>query len=103
FLHAGRGVVLDLTGDEDLRAAAAPWADRIDVVTSTTRPDGALVGVEAALVRPDGYIAWIGSGGSGAAGLRDALTRWLGRPGRDQQGEDQQGEDQQTKTPAAAG
>ena len=92
FLHAGRGLVLDLGGDDTLRAAAEPWAVRIDVVTTTSRPQGALADVDAALVRPDGYIGWIGSGGSGTAGLLDALTRWFGQPH----------ERHQAGTPAAA-
>jgi len=78
FLHAGRGVVLDLADDEDVRAAAAGWADRVRVVTTTSRPERALEDVEAALVRPDGYIAWIGTRGSGVCGLTEALTRWFG-------------------------
>ncbi|MFJ9606581.1 FAD-dependent monooxygenase [Kitasatospora sp. NPDC101176] len=80
LLHDGRGVVLDLRGDEALAAAAAPWTDRVPVVTTAARPEGALADVEALLVRPDGYIAWIGSGGSGAAGLTDALGRFFGAP-----------------------
>ena len=93
FLHAGRGIVLDLCDDDRLRAAAAPWTDRVDVVTTASRPAGPLADVEAALVRPDGYIAWIGSGGSGAAGLPGALIRWFGQPH----------ESHQVVTPAAAG
>ena len=81
LLHAGRGVVLDLAGDDAVRAAAAPWADRVDVFTAAGRPAGALDEVDAALVRPDGHIAWIGSGGSGANGLPDALARWFGPSG----------------------
>jgi bifunctional hydroxylase/dehydrase len=93
LLHAGRGVVLDLCGDDELRATAAPWADRIDVVTTAPRPDGALADVAAALVRPDGYIAWIGPGAPGAPDLLDALTRWFGQPH----------DGHQAVTPAAAG
>ncbi|TDE34873.1 FAD-dependent monooxygenase [Actinomadura sp. 6K520] len=80
LLHAGRGILLDLRGDAEVRAAAEPWADRIDVVTTASRPAGALAEVEAALVRPDGHLAWIGSRGSRASGLPDALARWFGRP-----------------------
>ncbi|TNY36146.1 FAD-dependent monooxygenase [Thermomonospora catenispora] len=81
LLHGGRAFVLDLRGDADLRAAAEPWRDRVDLVTATTHPGGPLADADAVLVRPDGYIAWIGSGGSEAAGLTDALARWFGEPG----------------------
>lgn len=74
LLHAGRGVVLDLADDEKVRAAAAPWTDRVNVVTAA----GPLDGVGAALVRPDGYVAWVSTGG--ADGLADALARWFGAP-----------------------
>jgi len=30
------------------------------------------------LVRPDGYVAWVGDGTD--VGLEDALTRWFGPP-----------------------
>jgi len=31
------------------------------------------------LVRPDGYVAWVG-GQSGEQGLADALSTWFGPP-----------------------
>jgi len=37
---------------------------------------GAVEAPGAALVRPDGHVAWVGDGA--AAGLEDALTRWFG-------------------------
>ena len=76
LLHAARGVVLDLAGNEELCAAAAPWGDRVDVVTASGRIDDAA----AVLVRPDGYVAWVGIPGSGADGLPAALARWFGQP-----------------------
>jgi bifunctional hydroxylase/dehydrase len=80
-LHGAHGVLFDLAGNAGLRAAAAPWAQRVDVVTATAHTAGAgtaLDGAGAVLVRPDGYVAWVGSGSAGADGLPDALTRWFG-------------------------
>ena len=37
---------------------------------------GAVTGPSAVLIRPDGYVAWVGAGTD--AGLRDALTTWFG-------------------------
>lgn len=80
FLHSGRSVLLDLAGDAELRAVAAPWKDRVDVVTVTARPAGVLAEVNAALVRPDGYVAWLGAKAADSSGLSEALIRWCGRP-----------------------
>ncbi|MFG3323445.1 FAD-dependent monooxygenase [Streptomyces sp. NPDC048171] len=82
FLEPGRGLLLDLTGSQELRAAGRGWSDRVDTVTVQDAEDG--YGLGAVLVRPDGYIAWVGAGGEGpAAGatgmpLTDALARWFG-------------------------
>ena len=62
----------------------APWAGRVPSIDA--RYDGAwelpVIGeVEApgaVLVRPDGYVAWVGTGTSD--GLADALTKWFGPP-----------------------
>ena len=39
LLRRGRGVLLDLADNAVLRRRAAPWADRIDVVTATAADD----------------------------------------------------------------
>ncbi|GAA4224528.1 FAD-dependent monooxygenase [Actinomadura meridiana] len=80
-LHAGRGVVLDLAGDDAVGAAATPWSDRVDVVSAAIHPVGAgdpLAAADAVLVRPDGHAAWVAAAGSGPDGLTDALARWFG-------------------------
>ena len=84
LLHAARPVLLDLGTPGGLAASA--WADRVDVVTAAY--DGAwdLPGVgtvaapTAVLIRPDGYVAWVGE--HTADGLDAALRRWCGRPSR---------------------
>ncbi len=77
LLHTGRPVLLDMFDDAALREAAAPWADRVDIVTAR-RPEA---GAPAAnlLVRPDGYITWASPAGS-VEGLTGALAQWFGEP-----------------------
>jgi 2-polyprenyl-6-methoxyphenol hydroxylase-like FAD-dependent oxidoreductase len=74
YFRDGRAVLLDV--DSGAAAVAAPWSDRVRVVTArpVAFPDQPM----AALVRPDGYIAWAALGE--AEGLRAALTTWLGPP-----------------------
>jgi len=82
LLHDARPLLLNLSqpGAFDI----GPWADRVRLVDA--RYDrawelpvlGAVEAPAAVLVRPDGYVAWVGDEGS--AGLTDALTRWFGPP-----------------------
>ncbi|TDC69113.1 FAD-dependent monooxygenase [Streptomyces hainanensis] len=81
-LHGGRGVLFDIADDAELRAVAAGFAGRVDVVTAAvddTLAEGALKGTEALLVRPDGHVVWAAPGGQD--GLAEALGRWFGTPG----------------------
>jgi 2-polyprenyl-6-methoxyphenol hydroxylase-like FAD-dependent oxidoreductase len=80
LLHAARPVLLDLgePGVLDI----APWADRVRHVAARFTGAwelpvlGAVAAPAAVLIRPDGYVAWVGTGS--AAGLRDAVTTWFG-------------------------
>ncbi len=90
LVRPARGVLLDLSGsssgsgqkaDVALAGAAAPWTDRVSVVTGrpmTERPPAA-----AMLIRPDGYVAWAAGPDAAdlAAGLPEALRTWFGAPG----------------------
>jgi 2-polyprenyl-6-methoxyphenol hydroxylase-like FAD-dependent oxidoreductase len=71
LLRAGRGVLLDF-GVVD-----HPPLSRIDVVRAEPM-DEAPVG--AALIRPDGHVAWLmtGDGREEPGPLADALSRWFG-------------------------
>lgn len=75
-LRTGRPLLLDLAGRGRTTAAAAGWADRVDVLAATT-PDPP---ADAVLVRPDGHVAWAGDD---PAELAKALRRWFGaEPGQ---------------------
>jgi hypothetical protein len=66
-LRSGRGLVLDRTE----RLTAGGWSDRVDVIADPT----AALDVPALLLRPDGYVAWIGDD---QQDLEEHLARWFG-------------------------
>ena len=82
LLHGARPVLLNLGERGSLEIAA--WEDRVQLIDAGH--DGAwelpVIGPVAApvavLIRPDGYVAWVGDGTD--AGMRDALTTWFGAP-----------------------
>ncbi|KJE21124.1 2-polyprenyl-6-methoxyphenol hydroxylase-like oxidoreductase [Frankia torreyi] len=67
LMHGGRGLLLDQTG----RLSAAGWADRVDHVVDVSEE----LDVPAALLRPDGHVAWVGGD---QQDLLDQLPRWFG-------------------------
>ncbi|MGW6055034.1 FAD-dependent monooxygenase [Streptomyces sp. NPDC055189] len=78
-LHRARGTLFDFADSARLRERARPWRDRVDIVTAAPRDQEAaalLHGTSAALVRPDGYVAWAAPGTH--CGLSAALNRWFG-------------------------
>ncbi|MEW1659812.1 FAD-dependent monooxygenase [Streptomyces sp. NPDC093707] len=76
LLRPGRPLLLGLDGPGagDARAAAAGWADRVDIVPAAAEG----LGAAALLVRPDGYLAWAGDAPVTEDALRAALTAWCG-------------------------
>ncbi len=82
LLHDARPLLLNLgpSGSVDI----TPWADRVRVVEATDTGDweipvvGTVPAPTAVLIRPDGYVAWVGD--RSTDGLEPALTRWFGTP-----------------------
>ena len=70
-LHRGRGLLLDRTE----RLTVGGWSDRVDLLADPT----AGLDAPAVLLRPDGYVAWIGEH---QRDLDDHLSRWFGEPAR---------------------
>jgi len=82
LLHEGRPVLLNL--GEPGALDIAPWADRVKRADAQYAGVwelpvvGAVAAPTAVLIRPDGYVAWVGEGTD--RGLPDALTSWFGPP-----------------------
>jgi 2-polyprenyl-6-methoxyphenol hydroxylase-like FAD-dependent oxidoreductase len=82
LLHDARPVLLNLgePGGFDI----TPWADRVQLVDAEYDGPwelpvlGAVTAPTAVLIRPDGYVAWVGD--LTQLGLADALTTWFGSP-----------------------
>jgi 3-(3-hydroxy-phenyl)propionate hydroxylase len=82
LLHDARPVLLNL--GEPGGGAIGPWVDRVQSIDAKYDGPwelpaiGAVAAPSAVLVRPDGYVAWVGD--VTQMGLADALTTWLGPP-----------------------
>ncbi len=82
LLHDARPALLQLgePGSVDIRS----WADRVQLIDAEYVGPweipvlGAITAPTALLIRPDGYVAWVGDGTD--TGLREALTTWFGSP-----------------------
>ena len=68
----------------ELVDALAPLRDRLEVATIPDAPVCSrwLDGVDAALIRPDGHVAWLADGEADAESLRTSAERWLGATAR---------------------
>jgi 2-polyprenyl-6-methoxyphenol hydroxylase-like FAD-dependent oxidoreductase len=79
LLHGARPVLLNLgkPGAFDI----SPWTDRVRLIDAKCvgawelPAIGTVNAPDAVLIRPDGYVAWVGEGP-----VADALTTWFGPP-----------------------
>ena len=82
LLHDARPVLINFgePGDVDI----TPWTDRVQAIdaeydgTWELPAIGSVTAPAAVLIRPDGYVAWVGAGKS--IGLAEALEKWFGPP-----------------------
>jgi 2-polyprenyl-6-methoxyphenol hydroxylase-like FAD-dependent oxidoreductase len=82
LLHGAKPVLLNLgyPGGFDI----TPWADRVQLIDAEyvglweLPVLGTVTAPTAVLIRPDGYVAWVGD--RTHLGLPDALTTWFGPP-----------------------
>jgi hypothetical protein len=82
LLHDARPVLLNL-GESD-GFDITPWAGRVQMIDAEYAGEwelpvlGVVTAPTAVLIRPDGYVAWVGD--RTHLGLSEALTTWFGPP-----------------------
>ena len=82
LLHDAEPVLLNLAGPSTFDIT--PWADRVQPIDAEYAGMwelpvlGEVTAPTAVLIRPDGYVAWVGNGAD--TGLREALNTWFGTP-----------------------
>ena len=82
LLHDAKPMLVNLGGLGGFDVT--PWTDRVQMIDAEYLGPwelpllGAVTAPTAALIRPDGYVAWVGDGTD--FGLRDGLTTWFGAP-----------------------
>jgi 2-polyprenyl-6-methoxyphenol hydroxylase-like FAD-dependent oxidoreductase len=82
LLHDAQPVLLNL--GEPSSFDITPWADRVQLIDAKYVGPwelpvlGAVTAATAVLIRPDGYVAWVGD--RTHLGLPEALTTWFGPP-----------------------
>jgi 2-polyprenyl-6-methoxyphenol hydroxylase-like FAD-dependent oxidoreductase len=73
FMHDGQALLLDFESNASLKTVASEYGDRIKYVSGRAKEQ---FGLSAALIRPDGVIAWA-SENADYSEVQDAADHWL--------------------------
>jgi 2-polyprenyl-6-methoxyphenol hydroxylase-like FAD-dependent oxidoreductase len=73
-MHDGQAILLDFESNASLKTAASEYGDRIKYVSGRAKEQ---FGLSAALIRPDGVIAWASENDPDYGELQNAAARWL--------------------------
>jgi hypothetical protein len=73
LLRDGQGILLDFVGNASLETLASEYGDRIKYALARAKEQ---LGLSAALIRPDGIVAWASDNDPDCSELQKAAARW---------------------------
>jgi flavin-dependent dehydrogenase len=76
LMHRGQGILLDFNGDASLKTLASEYGNQVKYISGRAK---AQLGLSAALIRPDGIIAWAAGDNPDYSELQKAAARWFVR------------------------
>ena len=79
LMNRGRSVLLDLSANDEIQKIGSDWSDRIDSIRA--RCDEHPANLDAMLIRPDGYVAWVltrNNTSKVTQSLSRSLSKWFG-------------------------
>jgi len=74
LLRAGHGILLDFEGNAALKTLASGYGDRLKYVSGRAKNQ---LGLRAALIRPDGFVAWATDNDVASREIKQAADRWF--------------------------
>lgn len=79
MMHDGKGILLDFTEGASLKRLAKEYGDSLRFVSGRVKES---LGLSAAVIRPDGYVAWASEGEPDLQSISQALSDWFVRTSR---------------------
>ncbi|SHG65024.1 2-polyprenyl-6-methoxyphenol hydroxylase [Chryseolinea serpens] len=76
LMHDGQGILLDFDGNASLKTFASEYGDRVKYISGRAKDP---LDVSAALIRPDGIIAWASDNGADFSQLQKIAAHWFNR------------------------
>ena len=74
LMHDGQGILLDFDSNASLKIVAGEYGDRIRYISGNAKER---LGLSAALIRPDGIVAWAADKDPDYSELQKAAARWF--------------------------
>ena len=74
LLRSGKGILLDFDGEAAIKILATKYSHQLNYVSGSAKEQ---LGLRAALIRPDGFVAWLATGNVHYYELEAALAKWF--------------------------